>query len=395
MVKRTHTIGPLLAVLVFAFSAAPAAADGGSGWVVKSGVFDDDLTVAGGEVEITAQVADDVYAAGGRISIEGRVYGDVVALGGFVDIGAPVGENVLALGISISVDGPVGDDVRAAAGNLRIGKAAAVARDAYLAGRKVTIAGRVGRDVKACGGRITIAGRVGRDVKACGREITIAGEIAGDADLTAGAIEIGPDAVIGGNLTYRSPGEARIAEGARIAGEITRAPFPYRAHAPWRWIAVAAAVAVVWALGLMVVGTVLYLVFPGFTVAAARTVAAEPWRSLGLGLALVAAPPLAAMLLFMTGVGAPLALIVAALYFVALMLGFVTAALALGEAGARRLGRGPELTTGWRILSLAVAVALLLVIGAIPWLGWLVLLVALFFGLGAFALELYRAYARA
>lgn len=342
--------------------------------VVRTGVVEGDLVAFGREVEIAAEVGDDVIAAGGRISVDGRVGGDLSAAGGYVDVRAPVADDLLAAGGYVVVAGAVGDDVRAAGGNVRLTTGAAVAGDAYLAGR-----------------RIALAGRVGEDLRAAGRSIVISGQIGGDVDLAAREIDIASTAVIGGNLTYRSPKEARIADGAQIAGAITHEPLKYRAPGVWACIAIA----VLFALGLAVVGIVLYLLLPAFTVEAAGTIGREPWKSLFLGLGVTAAPPLAVVLLFATVIGVPLGLVVTALYVVALVLGFLTAAFWLAEVGARLVRRGAVLTKGWRILALVVAVALLLIVGAIPWLGGLVLVAAVLLGLGAWSLRTYRAYARA
>lgn len=342
--------------------------------VVRTGVVEDDLVVFGREVEIVAEVADDVVAAGGRVSVDGRVGGDLSAAGGYVDVRAPVAGDLLAAGGYVVVAGAVGDDIRAGGGNVRLTTGAAVAGDAYLAGR-----------------RIALAGRVGEDLRAAGRTIVISGQIGGDVDLAAREIEIASTAVIGGNLTYRSPKEARIADGAQIAGAITHEPLKYRAPGPWICIAIA----VLFALGLAVLGIVLYLLLPAFTVEAAGTIGREPWKSLFLGLGVTAATPFAVVLLFATVIGIPLGLVVTALYLVTLVLGFLTAAFWLAEAGARLVRREAVLTTGWRILALVAAIALLLMVGAIPWLGGLVLVVAVLLGLGAWSLRTYRAYARA
>jgi cytoskeletal protein CcmA (bactofilin family) len=377
MAKAARLRWLFLAGLLLALSQSAAAHMMGER-VVRTGVVEDDLVVFGREVEIVAEVADDVIVAGGRISVDGRVGGDLSAAGGYVDVRAPVADDLLAAGGYVVLAGAVGDDVRAAGGNVRLTRGAAVAGDAYLAGR-----------------RIALAGRIGQDLRAAGRTVIISGEIAGDVDLAAGEIDIAPTAVIGGNLTYRSPKEARIAEGAQIRGAITHEPLKYRAPGPWTWVALAGITGIVWALGLTLVGIVLYLLLPAFTVEAAGTIGREPWKSLFLGLGVTAATPFAVVLLFVTVIGVPLGLVMMALYLVALVFGFLTAAFWLAEAGARRIRREATLTTGWRIVALVAAIALLLIVGAIPWLGGLVLIAAVLLGLGAWSLRTYRAYARA
>jgi len=148
-------------------------------------------------------------------------------------------------------------------------------------------------------------------------------------------------------------------------------------------------------LGLMVAGIVLFLLLPNFTVSAARTIRSDPWKSLGLGFALLVATPVAGVLLMITILGVPLALTLFALYFVSLLLGFLTAAFFVGDIGVRLLRRGQELSKGWRILSLLAALIGLALLQWIPIVGGVILFLILLFGLGAWGLHMYRTYAGA
>jgi hypothetical protein len=145
-------------------------------------------------------------------------------------------------------------------------------------------------------------------------------------------------------------------------------------------------------LGLVVSGALLLLLFPRFGVAAARTVASDPGKSLGLGFALLVATPVAAVLLLVTVVGVPVGLVLLALYPVALLAGLLVAVLFLGDVGAR-LARRPVLSTGWRFVSYLVALLVLALLMLVPTVGAVALALALVIGLGALVLAAYRVYA--
>jgi hypothetical protein len=147
-------------------------------------------------------------------------------------------------------------------------------------------------------------------------------------------------------------------------------------------------------LALVVTGLVLVLVFPGFFGTAARTVATDPGKSLGLGLAALVLTPALALALMATVLGIPLALVLLAAYAVALLVGVLVAAVFLGDTGVRLLRRGREPSRGGRVVGLLVGLLVLFGLAVLaPLVGGLLLFVAQVFGLGALVLERYRAYA--
>ncbi|MGH7264012.1 MAG: hypothetical protein ACREMB_04040, partial [Candidatus Rokuibacteriota bacterium] len=243
------------------------------------------------------------------------------------------------------------------------------------------------------GGDVEVRGRIGQALRAAGGAIRLDARIDGDVDLIGGEIEIGPATEIGGRLVYRSPGPARIDPAARIAGGVTHLRPPPSGPPAAIASTVLRVIGLVAFLALVVTGLVLLLLFPGFFAASARTVATDPWKTLGLGLAALVATPALALALMLTVLGVPLALVLLAAYGVALLVGFLVGAVFLGDAGARLLGRGREPSRGARVAGFLVALLLLGLAGAVHLAGGLLLFLVLLFGLGALALERYRAYA--
>ena len=190
------------------------------------------------------------------------------------------------------------------------------------------------------GRRVDVSGRVRRELRVTAVRVRIEGTVEGDVYLAARDIEILPAARITGSLSYWSGQEARIAPEARIAGRVIQHQ-PRFFDRDGRVLTVLGLVTrALVVVNLFVSGVVLFLLFPRFTVAAARTVERRPWTSLGIGVAVLVLTPLAAVFLALTVIAIPLALALAALYVLALLLGFITAAFALGDLGARAFRRG-------------------------------------------------------
>lgn len=329
----------------------------------------DDVYVAGGDVVLPGEVAGDAVAAGRRVSVGPLVRGDAILAGGSVVIGGQVLDDVRAAGGEVLVNGPVGDDLIAAGGRVRLAPGARVGGRAWLAGGEVEVAGDAGRELRAAAGRVRLGGRV-----------------QGNVELAAEEVEILSTARIAGNLIYRSARPARIAPGAQIAGRITHIRTEPSETALRTGVV---ASGIVFIVGLALAGSVLFLLLPGITLSAARTIGSDPWRSLALGFALLVSIPFLAVLLMVTVIGIPLGLVLLALYPVMLLLGFLAAAFFLGDAGLRRLRRPPS--KGLQLGAFIGALVLLALLSQVPGVGGLVAFLALLFGLGAWGLRLYRA----
>ncbi len=358
-----------LAALLVTAASAPRAQEAGDS-VIKRGTINEDIYLAGGSVDVQATVEGDVVAAGGSVSVAENVRGDAMIAGGNVMLRGRINDDVRAAGGTVTVDATIGDDALIAAGNLVIAPSTTIGGRAWLAGGDLEIGGRIGRELRAAGGHIVIAG-----------------EIRGDAEVVGERIEVRPTAVIHGSLRYMSAEEATIDPAAKIAGGIVRLSGKPREMAP-----AAAGVRLGVLVSLAVTGAVVILLFPVAAPAAAATIGAAPWKSLGLGLAVLAATPLLVLLLFVTLIGVWLALTLLALYLVALLLGHLTGVLWLAGWGLGKVRRARPLTTGWRILAFVLALIALALIGLVPVLGGLIALALLLAGLGALSLSGWRRY---
>lgn len=343
-------------------------------------VMIDDYFSAGSTAELDKRVEGDAFLAGGRAAVRGPVKGDVVLAGGDINVSDTVGQDLYAGGGSLVLSSQVAGNARIACGQVIISQRGGI----------------VGKGTVAAA-NFRLAGRVGRYLVVYAESVRIDGEVGGDLHIAARSIEIGPDAKIRGKLFYRSPQQAKIDPAAQIAGGVTREElnWPRQEVDSMARIATWISVALL-ALSLLVVGAIMILAFPDFSAAAALTVRSDPWKSLGLGFALLLCIPVGAVLLMITVVGAPLGLLLLFFYPVMLLLGYLTGALFLGDRVATWIARrrGVVVKAGWRYVALALALSALVLICKVPFAGAVVLFLTLLLGLGAFWLRAFRGYAR-
>ncbi len=348
----------------------------------------------------TGRFGDDLYVGGRSVRVDAEVVGDLVAAGGDLTLGREVRGDVLAAGRRVTIGGEVGDDVRAAGGDLILG--GRLGGDLVAMGGRVTVPPetRVAGRSRLAGGEIDVGGHHGRGIEVYGGHVRLSGETQGDVEVVADVLEVLPQARVGGTLFHATRTPPRIDPAARVAAVEALPEADWRVEAlsrleGWRGFGVEAwgiarpASRLVFWLALLVTGLVALAALPRGTLAAARTVTSDPGKSLGLGLAALVVTPVLALVLALTVVGIWLGLALLALYPIALLGGLVVGVAWLGDLLARRTA-GPNPSrlaqAGWY----AVAVLLAAIAGLVPFVGGLVLPLAVVAGVGGIAVALWR-----
>ncbi len=337
----------------------------------------DDRFMAGSYVRVAGPVAGDLIAAGGGVDVDAAVNSDAIVAGGTLRVAGSVGGSVYACGGHVTVDGTVGRNARVCGGRVEIGPKADIAGGVSIAGGEVQLEGAVKRYVQIAGGHVRIDGTVG-----------------GDVVVTSGSIELGPNARIGGKLRYRSREELQRDPAAQVAGGVERAGKSAQAiaHAERR---VHRAAGFVWTVGLIVAAAVLVAALPGFTTRVAATLRSRAAMSLLIGFIALVCIPVLAIVLFVTLVGIPLALLTLVAYAALLLLGHVVTGIGLGDWALARFRAGDAARTGWRIGAAVVALLAIAILARIPFLGGLVTFLVLIAGVGALLMQARRPAAAA
>jgi cytoskeletal protein CcmA (bactofilin family) len=336
--------------------------------IAPNETVDDDLyAFATTTVQISGTVNGDVVAAGNNVSIDGTVNGSVTVAAQTLSIRGQVTGTVRAAGNSVFVDGKIGGDLFAAGNEVTTTASSKITRDAVAAGNTMTFSGQIGRYIRASGASLTIDGAVGNNVSATVERLT----------LTARA-------AIDGSLWYTSPQDATIASGATVRGQTSRTAPP---AGPTSVAPGPAAFAIDWLrglVGLLLLGLFLVLFFPAFARRSGEALVRSPFVSLGVGCLVLIGIPAVAVLLFIVGGligGWWLGLVALAFYFAAIAVSLPVSALGVGASIMRVTGRPAQL-----VIALVVGLIVLLLVGAVPILGAVVLFIAVLFGLGGTAI---------
>ncbi len=346
----------LLALVAGAFAAVIALAQDNTGQLLINQPVGQDTYAAQREVRVDTEIDGDLVAAGQTVSVKGRVTGDIIVAAQDIEIRSVVDDDVRAAGQHIRVLSPVSGHMVAAGQTVTV--AAPISDWAWFAAQTVDVTGDVG-------GELSIAGDT----------ITINAVVSGNVDVIGESLTIGPNTAIEGNLTWRSENKAEISPDARIDGELIEQAPP----------AILAADGVggdlKFTLRLIIAVAILFLLFPRPLRATAERIATRPLASLVIGVAFLATMPVAAVLLFVTGVGLWLGFVVLGIYAVVLLLGMLSGLYSIGDLAVRRLVSEP---VAWQMLvAVSVGVAILGLLTYIPWLGVASVFVVWLLGVGA------------
>lgn len=329
--------------------------------------IDGSAWIAGNDVNIAGEINGDLFCAGQNVTVSGTVYGDVLCSGQTVKITGAVAGDVRTAGQSVSINSNIGGSVTA------MGQTVALEMDSV-----------VSRDVSLTGQNLRIDGQVGRDALLVGTTAVVASEIGGDINATVDDMSLADSADVSGNIVYTSPREFVRADGAVVSGNVT---YNEAKKNDVVTPALSISFAVLVALMMLFSALALAILFPR---ALHRTTEAGvqsfPQTLLALGVGLIAGivMPFMLLLLVVTVVGIPLAIILGIAWMLVVLLSGAVSAYYLGRVLWRKQGNA--------IVTMLFGAILLILLLLLPIINILVYLFAVWYGIGAILLQFKRTY---
>jgi cytoskeletal protein CcmA (bactofilin family) len=333
------------------------------------------VTVASGQV-----VNSTLFATGQTVDIAGTVNGDVFCAGQSVTVSGRVNGDVICAGQDLTVTGTVTGDVRLAGQQVTLG--AAVGGNATIGAETYsqTSNGKVDGDLSVGANQATLNGRVGRDVAAGGTTLIVANVVGRNVQFAGTNVKLASNARVGGSINYTSNNTLQKSNGAIVAGSVTKhAPSSKQEKHVWpfSWL-----FALYIFVSCLIAALLLVLLFPRMFEHTARTARAHMGKTFLVGLLASIIVPALLMVLLVTIIGIPFALLAGLIWLLLGILATPTAAYLLGHyilSGSRNA-----------ILIMLVGAAILFLLYLLPFIGFLVWLLAEWFGLGALLLQSRR-----
>jgi len=327
-------------------------------------VVNTDLIVTADRTEIDGDVNGDLIIFSASAAVNGHIRGDILDFGRDLTVNGTVDGNVRSANQSLTINGNVGKNVMSWASELLVAEKASI-----------------GGTINAFTGDAELDGRVGGDVLVYTRLMEINGSLGQNVSVTADRMKIGPEAVVSGRIKYTGRVEPNIASGAKLASApvvTIRRPGPDYARAGYYW-----GQTMRWGASFLF-GLVVLLIAPAFFASVVKQ-GDRVGPAIGLGILFLFATPIAAFFASITIVGLGLGVTAFLLYLVALYSTQVFIGSWIGEK-LLGLGRGIGPAIGRLALGLAILRGLMI----LPFIGSMVTLATLIWGLGALALAFHR-----
>lgn len=343
----------------------------------KNEVIDSDYLKANDSLIINGKVKGDAFLVAGLVDVNGDIDGDLFIFGGKINVNGRIGQSLRVLGGDVSLNGGVGRNVAILGGNVSINKSASVAGSLLsVAGNLSVNSPKIEKGIRFFGARMFLNSFVSKDVFAVANQELI----------------LGPEASIAGNLKYTGSKEAVIEKGATVSGRVLFEPetkengFPSFFQTRRFLDAYSRIKPLVLISDLLVslfVGYVLINLFPKIFEKVTVAITKEPFASLGWGTIGGLLFLLAIILLTLTIVGIPIAILLGLSFFLISFMAKLFASFFIGRqilvnfVGDRR---------GW---ALSLGLVIFYLLNFIPVLGRFIQMVLTLVALGALVLS-YR-----
>jgi len=342
-------------------------------------VVNRDYFAAGESVTISGIVNGDVFVGAGSVFVDGKINGDLIAGAGTVTLTGEVTQDVRVGAGTVSIQGVVGQNVTVAGGNINITKDALIGGSVLAMGGNIETLGIVEKDVQVYGGKVLLGGNIGRDVR---------GEM--------GKLAIAPKTQILGDLIYGSSKEVAIPEEATVSGKIDYTPTEEKAKLFLKKPAVGSLLRqlpkkpfsrakttfkLTSFLFALVLGFIFIKISPKGVMGIAQVLETRPWISLGVGLLTPILFVIAMILLMITIIGIPFALLLMVLFGFLVCFSKIFTAFFLGRK--LLLSFNMDERRGWALFA---GLLLYYLLKLVPFVKFFSGLTFTLFGLGAFVL---------
>jgi cytoskeletal protein CcmA (bactofilin family) len=371
-VRRGSALAVVLAGLcaTLLLQAAPASASemrkGESVGIAADETIKGDAFLFGDRVHIDGTVDGDVFLFGHNASVAGHVKGDVIGFAQILEVNGQVDGNIRAFTNTLTIRGTVAKNV--------------LTFDDLV---NLESSGKVGGSLTLFVENLNLEGSLGRDLLMFGKHLTLSGKIDGAIKMKGETMTINSSAVVGGPIHFEGRNPPEVSPQAKLASSVDyqkmeKKPKYMEGHYyVWQ---------VIWLAAFVLFGLVLFQLMPRFAVEAVAN-AERYGASFGLGVLVLFAVPIAAVIACVTVVGLFVGISTffvwyAALYFAQVIVGAVV--------GQWLMGRTQEL---WPLIGrMVVGLVLVRLATVIPEAGGWIKLGVILWGLGAISLALYNRF---
>ena len=351
----------LLSLLLFPFLTLAQGSIYKSGSLVQVQEADSiqkQLIAAGETVEMSGWLGNDFLSAGRFMMLKGMVSDDAFIAGQQVIIDGEIGDLLVSAGETIIVNGVIRGDAFLGAREIRITEGARIEGNAVLGGATVVLEGA----------------EIGGWLKAAGDELRLNGQIGEFTDLYSNYVTFGEEYVASLGTTITSE-ETVYRENLGVV------PADLTLNVQEEPVVFIILSKIIFYLSVLITGMILLRIFQKTALDIHKFATEKFWKNTGVGLLTFIGVPLAVVLLLLPVLTIPLSILLLLVYLLALFIGYLLVALTLGVMAILYFRGEPKVSTYY--WGLALGMIIIAILTNLPFIGFVLNAVLLFFGLGS------------
>ncbi|MFB6257510.1 MAG: hypothetical protein ABEH38_02365 [Flavobacteriales bacterium] len=332
----------------------------------------EDLYIAGGEIHVNEKIGGDLTVAGGKVNISDSVGQDLLVSAGELRMDGEVGDDIRIVGGRIEIKGTVGGDLLVFGGNIHLEEKSQVKGMVKVFGGSLTIEGVVEGKVELAGGKLDHRGRIEGDLKTQTGHSLLSGKVEGESILATRTLDLKQGASFHGDVHYwRRKGEVDLSPYMK-GGTATLDPaLKHKVMGDVGWTVILFGFWLAWLIYILSAALILFLLnyFLTRTFQRAGIAMEHIGKSLGFGALYVFGVPIASILLLLTVIGAPIALVLGTLWGLSMLFTHLLTAVVITHWLKVKYNKAWD-----RIYLFLVSLGIYMVIkglSLIPILGWL------------------------
>lgn len=333
----------------------------------KEDVINGSLYAAGNTITIDGNIKGDLFCAAETLTINGKIDGDVVCAASTIIFNGQAEGSTRLAGQTINVNGQIRHNLQALAETTNLSEKATVGWEMFILSDNAKVDGTVSGDLHGALNSIIINGQIGKDVK-----LRLGNEKGINPPLV-----VSEKAKIQGNLFYVSKTPGDISPLAQVKGQVSYSP-PNKNTNDNSFFTIAwkELIAI---FSAFIIGLVLISLWREPIISITDNMTTNKGLAISAGAIVLFLTPIISVILIFTIIGLPLALIILCLWIIALYISKIICGILIGRLFLKKINKTESSSLIWAMIS---GITLLYVLMALPFIDWLVSLLAIIWGLG-------------
>ena len=252
-----------------------------------------------------------IFKKGQNYTVDSTINGDLYCLGQDVVISGTINGDVMCAAQNIFFSGTANGSARFAAENVIImgkitGNVSAIASNVKIEKQSI-----LGADLQAAASHVLINGIINRDFSAAAKTVTINGQVGRDVDVKNSNLTVSNGATIGGSINNNSTKPANISNDAKTSSvnNYTTNKTKFAKAAKSFLLGY-----VYWFISFLIISFAIVWLFPKPLINSIKLANQKPLSVAAVGIITIFVAPLVLLILALTIVGIPLAILLALIY---------------------------------------------------------------------------------